>query len=109
MYKIDQADLDSITAIEIGCGTTRLLPQPKDIPPAFYGDNAYTRLVDAIYIGAVPEHAAIAVREGFSLSMGSLNRTIKALMTSLDPEHEDKLAGIAFLISHVIRIDPPNQ
>lgn len=96
-YSISPDDLKHITDIEIAFGTTKFLPPPAEIPPSFYRGNLYTRVVDAMFANAKVPDAPIQLNEGVDPNL--LYRCVSAHLRSWEPKHEDKIAGIGYMIS----------
>lgn len=106
---ITMEDLASITDLEITFGTTRLLPDWEDIPEKFKTDqNIYVKLVDALFYNHPLPAAEVAFRSGFDADgtrvIALQDRLIMACLTSFEPRHEHKIAGLAYLISQICEL-----
>lgn len=96
-YSISPDDLNQITDVEMAFGTTKFLPNPEDIPEAFYEGNLYTQVVDALFFNKEVPDGPIALKDGVEPNM--LYRCVSAHLRSWAPKHEDKIAGIGYMIS----------
>lgn len=116
-YGITQADLDSITDVEVAFATTKCLPKEEDIPEAFrgpykgdYKSNVYVQLVDALFCGDPVPNAEMIFLDGFEGTKQNpklLQRFTMAHLRSFEPSHEHKISGIAYMVSLIIRIESP--
>lgn len=102
-WDITQADVDSITPKEFIYGTDRLLPPVDQIPHEFFKGNVYTRLVEAMYVGDVPPMGEVTFNHGFKETR-NLGRLSTAHLRSVQPDYDHKIAGIAYMISKIVRI-----
>lgn len=98
-YSLTPEDVVSITDVECAFSTTRLLPAVEDIPAEFKSQrgNVYTRIADSIFMGTALPEAEIEMKEGFE--PGSVNRCVRAHLSSWSPKHQHKIAGVGFMIS----------
>lgn len=99
-YTLTVEQINSITDPECAFGTTRLLPAMEDIPAEFKGnstDNPYVALVNALFYGGKVPSMRIELMEG--LSAPKLHRCVHAHLTSFEPKHERKMAGVAYMIA----------
>lgn len=106
-YNVTSKDASSISTLEAAFGTTRFLPALSEIPPEyFHGDNLYVQVVTAIfYDHPLPDlHMLLAP----DLEASPLNLIIRAHLRSCEPAHEHKIAGVAFLLSRLVEITPPD-
>lgn len=103
--KISASDVKSITKLEVAFGTTRHLPPVESIPPEFNSSsNPYVRTVSAIFAGTELPDGEIEIIEG--VEPQELNQFIRAHLTSWEPKHEHKIAGVAYLLSQICTITP---
>lgn len=104
-YIITQADIDSITKAEAVWGTTRLLPLENQIPKEFWKCNTYTEIADAMFVGDTPSIESIKVKPGFNEeNIESFKQCFQAHLRSFQPQHEHKIAGLAYMISCVMEV-----
>jgi hypothetical protein len=113
-YGITQADIDSITDLDVAFATTRCLPKEEEIPEAFrgayrgdYKSNIYVALVDALFCGEPVPQAAMQFHAGFEKTGENpklLQRFTMAHLRSFEPSHEHKISGIAYMLSLVVTI-----
>lgn len=96
-YTITAADLETITDNDVDFGTTRFLPSVDDIPRTFYESNPYTQIVSAM--AADIELPDVDVTLKPDVDPEWLRRCVMAHLRSFEPRHEDKIAGVAYLIS----------
>lgn len=109
-YQLTQADLESVTDKELAGGTTRLLPAPDQIPPEFYGPfkgygagNVYFRMAEAVYAGDPPPAGEVSFNPGF-MAGPVFRRSITAHIRAIDPDYQDKIAGVAYMLSIILTI-----
>lgn len=117
-YGITQADLDSITDVEVAFATTKCLPKEEDIPEEFrgpykgdYRSNVYVTLIDALFCGDKVPEGIITFHTGFEKTAENpklLQRFTMAHLRSFEPSHEYKISAIAYMVSLVITITPEN-
>lgn len=104
---LSQGDVDSISREEYLRGTTRFLPELKEVPTQFrkelYGPNLYSRMVDAWYTGSPIPEANVSFNPGFS-NAAAIKRFICAHLVSFESEHEHKIAGCAYLLSQILTL-----
>jgi hypothetical protein len=105
-FSIDRAALNSISDVELVFGTTKLLPTSNAIPEPFWRGNEYTRLVSAIFNDQPLPNGEIVFRDGFKddEAPAALNRVVRAHLKSYEPRHENKSAGLAYLVSLVCEL-----
>lgn len=97
-YTITPESLASITAPEMVFGTTKLLPPAETIPEQFNsGANIYVQLVSAIFYGTPLPKGEIEFHPGFEQEQ--VVRCVRAHLTSCEPKHEHKMAGVAYMLS----------
>jgi hypothetical protein len=108
-WSLTQADINSITAAEHARGTTRLLPPVEEIPDEFFGPfkgygagNVYFRIADSMYVGEEPPMGDIEFKEGFTGE--GVERLLTAHLRSVEPEHQHKMAGMAYMIATIMTI-----
>lgn len=109
-YTLTVEQINSITDLECAFGTTRLLPAMADIPPEFKGrptGNPYVELVNALFYGRKVPRLRIELLEG--LTPPKLHRCVHAHLTSFEPKHEHKMAGVAFMIAKAGRLLPDDD
>lgn len=87
-----------ISSKELNLGTTKLLPSVIEIPDEFYceGRTKWNKLfTDMFYCGLTS--LDITPKEGIEIN--DALKCIKAHMGSWKPKHEDKEAGVAYMMS----------
>lgn len=103
---ISPKDVSSITDLDMAFGTTRHLPAMESIPSEFKsGRNIYIETVEAIFAGTAMPNGEMTIVEG--VDPHGLNRFIRAHLSSWEPKHEHKIAGVAYLLSQLCTIVPP--
>lgn len=108
-YQLTQADINSITDLEIAFRTTRLLPQREDIPKEFWDGNCYTNIVDCLFSGVPLPAGEISFNEGFEgdeKGIAKMHRFISAHLGSWEPKHERKIAGLGYALSKIFTYKP---
>lgn len=101
-------DLGSISDVELAFGTTRFLPEAEEIPVEFNSvNNVYARIVSDIFYGSELPAWDIELEEGVKPEV--LNKFIRAHLTSWEPKHERKIAGVAYLLSKFCTITPSHK
>lgn len=108
-YTITAEDAASVNPLELLWGTTRLLPPVDAIPACFISGKgqaeAYHDLVNALYDGlALPEGNIIELHSG--VSAVALRKCVIAHLMSLEPKHEHKIAGVAYMVHQLARLSP---
>lgn len=103
-WDITQEQLASITDEECIRGTSRLLPPVDEIPKPFWDGNVYTRIVEAMYVGAKPDHAQIDFNPGFVHDGTSLARATLSHVRDMNADYDHRIAGIGYMISKVIHV-----
>lgn len=74
-----------------------LLPPMSEIPKEFHnGNGKWNQLVSTWFFTGL-EGYEFSIKEG--INMGEAIAHVKAIMGSMDPKHEHKEAGCAFLMS----------
>lgn len=104
-WSLTQADLDVTTDLEYAFATTRCLPPKEIIPKEFwdgFGANVYVRLADTLFTGDAPPAGDIEFNEGFTGN--NLMKFLIAHLRSFEPQHEHKIAGLAYMISCIMTI-----
>ena len=97
-HTIAPEDLDTITEPEVVFGTTKLLPSREAIPSEFHDSvNLYVQVVDAVFHGRSMPDSTIEFRPGFE--QAKVVRAVRAHLTSYEPQHQHKIAGVAYLLS----------
>ncbi len=90
---------EKITNLDIWAGPERIaewLPKKEDIPEDFWRDNKYTKIIHKWFFEGVEGMAFVAKKDiDKSHALGH----IKACLMSMDPPHEWKVAGCAYLLS----------
>lgn len=107
-YSLTLSDLESVTDVEGAFGTTRLLPKWEDIPEDFrcFGGNLYAGLVESLFYGTEMPECMISFRPEFKDGAAALNRCVRAHLTSFEPKHEHKIAGVGYMIAQVCELVP---
>lgn len=92
-----------VSDVEVAFGTTRFLPEWDSLPEEFRAGRAapWTAMARALFFQG---HAAgVEGTQGLVLKEGiepeAVRRATAALLTSREPKHEHKMAGLAFLLS----------
>jgi hypothetical protein len=102
-YKINAKDINATTDVELAFSTVRLLPKVVDIPQDFFDGNIYTEVVEAIFYGKeIPESTMIL---NFEVTPEIINKCITAHLKSFEPKHENKIAGVGYLLSKIATIE----
>ena len=111
-WGLTQADLESITDIEVAFSTIRLLPDwdiiPEEFRKAYYDKeaNVYIQMADAIFCGSDMPKGDVKFNDGFSDDPSAFQRMITSHLRSFEPEYAHKIAGLAYMISIVVTITP---
>ena len=96
---LSQNDIDSKTSS---------LPLMKEIPAIFfnelYGPNLYSRMVDAWYCGSPVPEAQVSFNPGFRADGKAVKAFIMYHLNDIQPEHEHKIAGCAYLLSKILTL-----
>lgn len=107
-WGITQADLDATTQKEWCFATDRCYPPADIIPPEYWVDplspqaNLYVRIADALWIGEQLPEAEIQINQGFTGD--NMIRFLEAHLRSVEPTHEHKIAGLAYMIAQIITL-----
>lgn len=104
-YRITGDDINAIRQIDEVFGTTKLLPAPADIPDAFYQGNIYTRIAEAMFFGSIIPEGRVVLFD--DVEPEALNRCTEAHLRSFGPKHEDKIAGVGYMLSQLCEIHAP--
>lgn len=111
--KLYREMLNDITDVELAFGTAKFLPDMEVVPDEFKKGNAYTKLVSCIFYGNPLPAGSIVFNDGFEGPEipPLLNKLVMAHLRSYEPKHEDKIAGIAFLLSQAcaLSLDVPQE
>ena len=107
-FSVNAQALMDITDLELVFGTTKLLPDFEQVPDEFKIGNVYTRLLDCMFANMPIPAGTVAFRPGFDdpETPKHLVRVIEAHLQSFEPKHQHKIAGLAYLVSLVCKIDP---
>lgn len=116
-WAITQADIDSITGMEVCRGTDRFLPPPDIIPDPFWGwakgknnpANIYWHMADALYTGSDVPAAAYTFNEGYEQNGPKLFDFLMGCLRTIEPDIDHKIAGVAFIISKVMTVAPEKR
>lgn len=105
-YFLSVSNLCSVTKPDFTFGTTKFLPKPEQIPEEFYIGNIYTQLAEALYFNDPAPKANIEIRPQYLIEdiLFKLKVLVLSHLRSTEPKHEDKIAGVAYLLSVVSRI-----
>lgn len=107
VYAVEPKDLDSIVEPEVVFGTTKLLPPLEVIPSEFHDSaNLYVQVVTAVFYGWPMPNSTMEFRQGFEQAM--VVRTVRAHLASFEPQHQHKIAGVAFLLSQMAIVQQGN-
>ena len=105
-YSITPELAASVSDPELAFSTTRLLPALEDIPAEFKdASNPYYSLTRTIFYGDPLPEVEIDIKDGYSPEV--LNKCIRAHLGSYGPEHEHKLAGVAYMMSLMATLQVP--
>lgn len=108
MSQLTQSDVDDITDAEVISGTTKSLPDWKNIPKEFrkdiYNGTVYGRIITGWYTGDPIPDAELAFNPGFREDGKAVYRFINAHLKSFQPDHDHKIAGCAYLLSQIMTI-----
>lgn len=97
-YKLENP---TVTDIEVAFGSTKYLPKMEDIPEEFFKRrNVYVQLFNDIFFKGVSELNYEPI-EGFDRA--TINRLISSHAGSFDPKHEHKEAGVAYMMSLMMK------
>lgn len=91
--------VQEVTDIQIALGgaAMRLLPAMSHIPQQFKEDgNPWVKLTNQ-WFGKGLNAASFRAKEGVDKTKAL--RHLKAIMSSFEPKHEHKIAGVAYLMS----------
>lgn len=92
-------EIPDVSGPESAFGTTRFLPDYKDVPEEFRNPNSQTKwnklFSKWFYTGA--KDVVFIPKEG--VDMRRALHALGALMRSWEPKHEHKEAGVAYLMS----------
>lgn len=109
------AEMNAITDVEMAFGSTQWLPPWEAIPKEFKdgfpnADSPYVKLVDAMLferplpeMGMTPNPGWEGDGEAFQTG---LRRLMSSHLTSFEPKHEHKVAGVAYLFSRIFTLSP---
>ena len=92
------SDYQDISDAEMAFGTTKLLPKSSEIPEGFdfMGESKWNKLFgDMFFVGL--ESLDVVAKEG--IDTNAALKCIKAHMGSWEPKHQDKEAGVAYMMS----------
>lgn len=89
--------VDDVTLAFPAIVTGKLLPPVEDIPKEFFGENKWTRLADLCFAGTPPLGTLVTPKP--TLDYELVVRQIKACLGSFEPKHQNKIAGVAYLLS----------
>lgn len=105
-YRISREDLGSVSDVEAAFSTERLLPAWEEIPQEFKDGNVFTRIADSIFYGNPLPDVEMEFLEGFQDedAAAALNKCVRAHLASFSPEHQHKIAGVAYLMAQVFRV-----
>lgn len=93
-----KVDIPKVTDAEVAFGTTKYLPKMDDIPKEFKDEtNKWNTLFDNMFYGHKNNNIEVVPKAG----VNAINamRLIKAHMSSMEPQHEHKRAGVSFMFS----------
>lgn len=103
-YTLTPEMASDITDAELAFSTIKYLPPEKEIPEEFFGHNIYTRLTNSIFYGTERPEGYLVMKDGFEVEV--MVKCIRAHLGSFAPEHNHKIAGVAFMISCMCVITP---
>lgn len=106
-YSLSQEDINSVSVTELAFATMRLLPTPDQIPKDFYNGNIYTRIAESVFYGEESPHAEVTFHPGFDsdeAGIKAMQKCIMAHLRSFGPKHQDKIAGVGYMISKIMTI-----
>jgi hypothetical protein len=88
----------NISDNDVAFGTTKLLPKPAEVPEdmSFLSDSKWNNLFKDLFFCGLSE-LSITPKEGIDTDMAL--KCIKAHMSSWEPKHEEKEAGVAYMMS----------
>ena len=92
-------EIDDVTAAFPANVTGVILPPIEDVPEEFhyFGDTKWNKLVSLWFYKGLPEGAEFKARKGVDVDVAL--RQLGACLGSLQPKHEHKDAGVAYLMS----------
>lgn len=107
-YMITPELAASVSDPELAFSTTRLLPELEDIPAEFKdASNPYYSLTRTIFYDDPLPEMEMEIKDGYSPEI--LNKCIRAHLGSYGPEHEHKLAGVAYMMSLMATLQFPSK
>ncbi len=103
-YEVTSGDVKSITDLDLAFATTRLLPPYELVPAEFKKGNLYTETVSAIFYGT--EFPNVKLHLNLDVTPEELRKCIMAHLKSYELKHEDKIAGVGYLLSKIATLVP---
>jgi anaerobic selenocysteine-containing dehydrogenase len=96
---METVDIPKVTDAEIAFGTTKHLPEEKDIPKEFTDETStWNTLFDKLFYGH-KDSDKIEMYPKIGVNPVAAMRLIKAHMVSFEPKHEHKRAACSYLFS----------
>lgn len=111
-YSITPEQSSSVSALEMAFGTTRLLPKPDQIPNEFFlncprtAAQDYLDLVNALFYNRPLPEMNLEFIGGHE--QAAVVKCVRAHLVSREPKHDHKMAGVAFMLSQMIKLEPVN-
>lgn len=103
-YKLTAKAVNSVTDVELAFATERLLPEWHQIPDEFKRGNIYTEIAEAMFFGTKLPDGHVVIDE--NISADALRKCLVAHLKSFKPRHEEKIAGVGFMLSQVCKVLP---
>lgn len=75
----------------------KLLPPKSDIPESFDSDNKWHDIAYGWFYFGLPKGVKFYPKDGIDPKLAM--RHLKAALGSFEPKHEDKMTGVAWLLS----------
>lgn len=85
-----------VSDFEIAFATTVKHLLPENIPSEFYKNNKWTKLVVTWFYSGLNSKV---LKQKQGIDKRKALRHLQAIMASFDISHEDKIAGVAYLMS----------
>lgn len=107
-YNITPEQVNEFTEAKKIFGSTKYLPANDDIPEAFKSflgsgeARPYVQMVNSMFFGDKMPEYEMSINDGFSKEQ--VIKCIRAHLTSWEPKHEHKIAGVAYMLSKMTTV-----
>lgn len=115
-YTLTKEDLLSITGVEETFGTTRLLLEFGYVPVEFTkDDNPYVKIAsDLLFHGVVRDSSPMELlNDCFGMEASTYSelclKCVFAHLRSFNLKHQHKMAGVAYMLSKLVRVVDPSD